>query len=58
MKEITLKQYKWNIMLTLLFGTLLGLFLGIVLIYKVEINTINQALESLRYCYETYAIPK
>jgi hypothetical protein len=31
-----------------------GFLVGALLIYKVEINTINQAFESLRYCYETY----
>ena len=33
---------------------LLGFLLGALFVYKVEINTLNQALDSLRYCYETY----
>jgi hypothetical protein len=33
---------------------LFGFLMGMLLIYKVEINTLNQALDSLRYCYETY----
>lgn len=33
---------------------LLGYLLGCLFIYKIEINTLNQAFESLRYCYETY----
>jgi len=33
---------------------LIGFMLGAILVYKVEINTMNQALESLRSCYETY----
>jgi hypothetical protein len=55
-KKITLKQYKWNIRLTLLIGILIGLFLGMLIIYKIEINTINQALDSMSYCYEKYAL--
>lgn len=51
-----MKQYKWNIRLTLLFGILVGLFLGAIFVYKVEINTINQALDSLDYCYQEYAL--
>ncbi len=39
-------------------GLILGILLGTMLIYKVEINTINQALDSLSYCYETYALGK
>lgn len=56
MKKVTKKQYKWNIRLTLLFGVLVGLFLGVIFVYKVEINTINQALDSMSYCYEEYAL--
>ena len=36
MKKITMKQYEWNIRLTLLFGVLVGMFLGVVFIYKIE----------------------
>lgn len=35
-------------------GFALGLMVGMLFVYKVEINTINQALDSLHYCYETY----
>jgi len=31
---------------------LIGFLIGALLIYKIEINTINQALDSLNYCYE------
>ncbi len=37
MKKITMKQYEWNIRLTLLFGVLVGMFFGVVFIYKIEI---------------------
>ena len=56
MKKITMKQYKWNIRLTLLFGILFGMLFVGMLIYKVEINTINQAFDSLDYCYQEYAL--
>ncbi len=36
MKKITMKQYEWNIRLTLLFGVLVGMFLGVIFIYKIE----------------------
>ena len=51
-----MKQYKLNIRLTILFGILFGMLLGGMLIYKVEINTLNQALDSLHNCYEKYAL--
>ena len=37
-------------------GFVLGMFFGAMLVYKVEIDTLNRALESLKYCYETYAL--
>jgi len=37
-----------------LMGFLLGVMFGAVLVWKIEINTINQAMDSLTYCYETY----
>ena len=37
-------------------GFMFGVLVGMMIIYKIELNTINQALDSLRYCYETYAI--
>jgi len=37
-----------------LMGFLLGVIFGAVLVWKIEINTINQAMDSLTYCYETY----
>ena len=38
------------IILSFIFGTMVG---G-MLIYKVEINTINQAMDSMSYCYDKY----
>ena len=35
----------------------LGFVLGAMLIYKIEVNTMNQAYESIEYCYDEYAIP-
>ena len=41
-----------------LFGMLvMGFMIGIILSYKVEANTINQAMDSLDFCYKNYAIP-
>ena len=36
---------------------LIGVLFGAVFIYSVEINTMNQALDSMSYCYDTYVIP-
>lgn len=44
--------------LAILLIFLLGFILGGMLIYKVEINTINQSLNSLSYCYENYSESK
>lgn len=35
-----------------LLGFLLGVLVGIMIVYKVEVNTLNQAFDSLKYCYE------
>ena len=42
--------------LILLLVFMFGFILGMALVYKVEVNTINEALNSLNYCYQTYAL--
>ena len=37
-------------------GLMFGFLFGMMLIYKIELNTINQAFDSLMHCYETYAL--
>ena len=39
-----------------IFILLVGFLLGAMLIYRIELNTINQAFDSLEYCYQTYAL--
>jgi len=38
-------------------GFLFGSIIGAILVYKVEINTINDSFDSLSFCYENYAFP-
>ena len=47
---------KMRYLLWYLFGFICGMMLTSLIIYKIEINTLNQALDSVNYCYQTYAL--
>jgi hypothetical protein len=52
--EKQIKEIKISTLFIYLAFVLMGFLLGALFVYKIEINTINQALYSMNYCYETY----